>query len=72
MRTDAMIPDRELYAAAAMLIRKHGEEAHSIAANRAEELKAQGDEAGYAAFSRIAAAVREIGQLEPAAGERRH
>ena len=35
----ATIPDRDLYAAA-MLIRKHGEEAHSIATNRAEELKA--------------------------------
>ena len=67
-----MIPDRDLYTAAAMLIREHGEEAHSIATNRAEELKAQGDEAGYAAFTRIAAAVNEIGQLEPAAGERRH
>ena len=67
-----MILDRDLYAAAAMLIREHGEEAHSIATNRAEELQAQGDEAGYAAFSRIAAAVREIGQLEPAVGERRH
>ena len=66
------ISDRDLYAAAAMLIREHGEEAHSIATNRAEELKATGDEAGYAAFSRIAAAVREIGQVEPAVGERRH
>ena len=63
-----MIPDRDLYAAAAMLIREHGEEAQSIATNRAEELKAAGDEA----FTRIAAAVKEIGQLEPAAGERRH
>ena len=39
------IPDRDLYTAAALLIREHGEEAHSIATNRAEELKAQGDEA---------------------------
>ena len=67
-----MIPDRDLYAAAAMLIREHGEEAHSIATNRAEELKAAGDEVGYAAFTRIATAVWEIGQLEPAAGEQRH
>ena len=63
------IPDRDLYAAAAMLIREHGEEAHSIATNRADELKTAGDEAGYAAFTRIAAAVREIGQLKPAAGD---
>ena len=67
-----MVPDRDLYAAAAMLIREHGEEAHSIATNRAEELKAAGDEVGYAAFTRIAVAIMELGQIEPAAGERRH
>ena len=67
-----MIPDRDIYASASLLIREHGEEAHSIARNRAEELKAAGDEAEYAAFTRIADAVKELGQLEPAAGERRH
>ncbi len=56
-----MISNRDLYAAAALLIREHGEDARSIARNRAEELKAAGDEAGYAAFTRIAAAVKEIG-----------
>ena len=67
-----MISDRDIYASAALLIREHGSEAHSIATNRAEELKAAGDEAGYAAFIRIAAAIEELGQLKPAAGERRH
>ena len=71
-RAGHMIPDRDLYAAAAMLIREHGSEAQSIARNRAEELKAVGDETGYAAFTRIAAAIKEFGQFEPAAGERRH
>ena len=66
-----MIPDRDLYAAAALLIRKHGSEAHSIARNRAEKLKAAGDEAGHAAFARIAAAIEELGQIKPEAGERR-
>ena len=65
---DDMIPDRDLYTAAAMLIREHGVEAHNIATNRAEELKAQGDEAGHAAFTRIAAAVKELGHLKPASG----
>ena len=46
--------------------------AHSIARNRAEELKAAGDDAGYAAFTRVAAAVKELGQLKPEVGERRH
>ncbi len=62
-----MTTGRDIYASAALLIREHGSEAHSIATNRAEELKAAGDEAGHAAFTRIATAVKEIGQLEPAA-----
>ena len=65
------IAGRDIYTAAALLIRKHSSEAHSIARNRAEELKATGDEAGYAAFTRIAEAIKELGQLEPAAWERR-
>ena len=67
------VSGRDIYAAAAtLLIREHGSEAHSIATNRAEELKAAGDESGYAAFTRIAAAIKELGQLEPAVGSRRH
>ena len=66
------VSDSDIYAAAALLIREHGEEAHSIARNRAEELKAAGDEAGYAAFTHIAVAIKELGQLEPAVGEWRH
>ena len=67
-----MISDRDIYASAALLIRKHGGKAHSIARNRAAELKAAGDEAGCAVFLRITAAIKELEQLEPAAGERRH
>ena len=66
------VSDSNIYAAAAMLIREYGEEAHSIARNRAEELIAAGDEAGYAAFTHIAVAIKELGQLEPAVGKRRH
>ena len=66
------VSGRDIYAAAALLIREYGEAAHSIARNRAEELKAAGDEAGYAAFTHIAAAIKELGQLEPAVGKRRH
>ena len=66
------ISDRDIYTAAAMLIREHGTEAQSIASNRAKELRDDGDEAGYVAFNRIAEAVRDLGHLEPAVGERRH
>ena len=67
-----MISDRDLYAAAAMLIREHGDEARSIARNRAKELKAAGDEAGYAAFTRIAEAIKELGRNRPRSDETRH
>ena len=63
---------RDIYASAALLIRKHGSWAKSVAENRAAELKAAGDEAGYAAFTRIAAAIKELGRQEPATGGQRH
>ena len=65
----ATTSELDIYASANLLIREHGSEAHSIATNRADVLKAAGDEAGYAAFTRIAVAVKELGQLKPAAGE---
>ncbi len=67
-----MISDRDLYAAAAMLIKECGEEALRIAETRAVVLKAAGDEAGYAAFTRIAEAIREIGHVKSGPGETRH
>ena len=66
------VSDRDIYASASLLIREHGSEAHSIARNRAEELKTVGDEAGYAAFTRIVAAINELQREGPAVGERRH
>ena len=65
------VSGRDIYTAAALLIREHGSRAKSVAENRAAELKVAGDEAGYAAFTRIAAAIKELGQLEPAVGSRR-
>ncbi len=66
------VSGRDIYVSAALLIRKHGSWAKSVAENRAAELKVAGDEAGYAAFTRIAAAGKELGRQEPTAGERRH
>ena len=40
------VSGRDIYASAALLMREHGSEAHSIATNRAEELWVQGDETG--------------------------
>ncbi len=67
-----MISDRDMYSAAALLIRKYGSKAEDIARKRAKELKAQRDEAGYTAFTRIVEAVEELLQLKPGPGQRRH
>ncbi len=67
-----MISDRDIYSAAALLIREHGSKAEATAKKRAEELKAKGDKTGRAAFMMIAEAVKELHQLEPRPGQRRH
>ncbi len=67
-----MISDRDLYTAAAMLIKECGEEALRIAETRAVVLKAAGNEVGYAAFTRIAEAIKELGRNRPGSDETRH
>jgi hypothetical protein len=41
-----MIPDRDIWRAANLLIREHGVEAESVAAHRADEMLERGDGAG--------------------------
>lgn len=67
-----MISDRDLYAAATMLIKECGEEALRITETRAVVLKAAGNEVGYAAFTRIAEAIKQIGRNQPGSDETRH
>ncbi len=67
-----MISDRDIYAAAAMLIKVRGEEALRIAETRAVVLKAAGNEVGYAAVTRIVEAIKELGRNRPGSDETRH
>ncbi len=67
-----MISDRDLYAAATMLIKERGEKALRITETRAVVLKAAGNEVGYAAFTRIAEAIKQLGRNQPGSDETRH
>ena len=57
--------EQELWAAANMLIRRYGPDAWFQAAQRADELAAEGDIDGHAAFVAI---LRRIERLTAAAG----
>lgn len=52
--------EQELWAAANMLINRHGAEAWFHAARRAEELSAQGDVKGHATFVAILRRIEKL------------
>lgn len=55
-----MIPDRDVWRAANLLIREHGSGAEFIAAQRADEMLDRGDYDGQAVWLRIRRAVVEM------------
>lgn len=67
-----MISDLDLWRAADILVKRHGADAETVAAQRADELLAQGDVDGQRIWKRIVAAVHELQRTKPAAGERRN
>ena len=62
--------DRDIWTAANLMVKRHGDDAAPMAAKRAEELAAGGDVEGYAVWKRILAAVSELARTKPAEGER--
>ena len=60
-----MIPDRDIWRAANLLIRKHGTDAEIVAARRADDLAERGDHDGKSVWLRIRRAVVEM-QAGPA------
>ncbi len=66
------VDDLDIYRTAKLLIDKYGGEAHTVAKKRAEELKAAGDNDGYATFTRIIQGIRELGRVEPGPSKRRY
>jgi hypothetical protein len=61
-----MIEDREIWACANLLIRRHGDNAWSVASRRADELLAQGEMDGHRAFVRILNRIRALEAMNAA------
>lgn len=58
-----------MWRAANLLLKRYGADAAVRAAQRADELSAEGDSDGYAIWKRILAAVGELTRTKPAEGE---
>jgi hypothetical protein len=55
-----MIPDRDIWQAANLLIREHGGDAEIVAARRADEMLERGDRDGQLVWHRIRQAIAEL------------
>ncbi len=55
-----MIPDRDIWRAANLLIQEHGADAEIVAARRADEMLERGDHEGHVVWSRIRRAIFEM------------
>lgn len=67
-----MTEEIDIWRAAHLLVKRHGADAGAAAAQRADELLAEGDVDGERLWKRIVAAVRELRRTTPAAGEQRN
>ena len=65
-----VVTDVDVWRAATILIKNHGEDAALVAAQRADELLAEGDVEGEKVFKMILEAVRELQRKGPLKGER--
>ena len=55
-----MIPDRDIWRAANLLIREHGAEAEVVSARRADEMLERGDRDGQPVWLRIRRVIVEL------------
>ncbi|HEV2160677.1 MAG TPA: hypothetical protein VGR52_00350 [Stellaceae bacterium] len=67
-----MTEEIDIWRAADLLVKRHGADAETVAAQRADELLAQGDADGERIWKRILAAVHDLRRAKLAAGERRN
>ena len=65
-----MISDPDIWRAAQLMIKRHGEGAALAAAQRADELFNENDFDGAAVWRRILHAVEELQRVKPKMGER--
>lgn len=67
-----MTEDIDIWRAAHLLVKRHGADAAIVAAQRVDELLAQGDLDGERIWKRIVSAVRELQRTKLTANERRN
>ncbi len=67
-----MIPALDIYRAANLLVKQHGQDASIHAAMRADALLEAGDLEGCAVFKRVLRAVEELQRTEPGPTARLH
>lgn len=65
-----MLDEPDIWRAANLLLKNHGDNAPLVAAQRADEMLARGDMVGQAIWKRITAAVEELIRRKPKQGER--
>lgn len=65
-----MLPDIDVWRAANILIKRHGDGAALVAAQRADALLAEGDLEGEKVFKMILEAIRDLQRTTPREGER--
>ena len=63
-----MIHDRDIYRSAAVLVKRHGQDAPIHAAMRADAMLERGDLDGFSVWKRILRAVEELQRVEPGPG----
>ena len=68
----SMTEEIDIWRAAHLLVKRHGNDAATVAAQRADELLAQGDLDGQSIWKRIVSAVRELQRTKLTANERRN
>jgi hypothetical protein len=64
-----MHDEPDIWRAANLLLKNHGDDAPLVAAQRADELLARGDVVGQSIWKRITAAVEELIRQKPKQGE---
>jgi hypothetical protein len=67
-----MVPDIDIWRAANLLVKEHGEDAPIRAAMRTDAMSAKGDLDGYAVWRRIIRAVEELLATAPSPGTEVH
>ena len=67
-----MIPDRDVWRAAVLIVKRYGDDVMLEASERADQLLEEGDVAGAETWHRILNAIERLQSKAPAEGEKVH